>query len=126
MSEEFTAVAAVSVRDRIRGKVLGTGRTTSKLIEWEGEKVLVKQPSGRAFEAVSAVESPFRKNLLLLIACAFEADANGCAVRPLFEDTDLDSLLELPPQDPFLSALQTALTDMTQIKKLEVDARKSP
>lgn len=124
MSEESTA-ATQSVRDRIRGKVLGKDRTASRLVEWEGEKIVVKQPSGRAFEAVNAEQSPFRQNLLLLISCAFEADANGCPVRRLFEDSDMDGLLELPPGDPFLAVLQGALTEMTQIKKLEEDARKS-
>lgn len=120
------AEETISIRDRIRGKVLGRDRARSKLVEIEGEKVVVKQPNGRAFEAVKAADgSPFRQNLLLLIACAYEADANGCPVRPLFDESDLDGLMELPPQDPFLRALQNALTELADVKQTEEDARKS-
>ena len=118
-------MAEQSVRDRIRSKALGQDRLQSKLVEWDGEKLVVKQPNGKAFEAASKIESPFRKNMQILISCVFEADANGAPVRPLFESGDVERLMEMGPTDPFLTVLNDAIKSLTDLKTLQEDARKS-
>ena len=115
---------AESQRDRKRAKAL-SDRSKRKLVEFEGEKYLVKEPPQLAYEGVPKDAHGFRHRCIMLTKIVFDVDDQGLPTTPMFEDGDVDRLMEMGPNDPLLVVLTEAMAELTDPKKLEVDARKS-
>lgn len=123
MAEE-TQKAPMSVRDRAREKALKS-RIKSKLIEFEGEKILVTQPTRAAYEGFDEKASAFRKNALIIASCTQICDETGAPIGHLFENGDVDALMQMSPTDALLMELTKAINELADIKSLEAEATKS-
>ena len=116
---------AETQRDRKRAKALAA-RRKSKLVEYDGEKYLVQEPPQVAFEGIPKDAHGFRHRCVLLSRVVFDVDDSGNPTSRLFEDGDIETLMEMGPNDPLLKVLTEAKGELTNPDKLAEDARKSP
>lgn len=116
--------AVQSVRDRARAKAMAN-RQKSAPVEFEGEKFVVKQPTGADYEAVGDSKG-IRATAILLSRTVWVCDESGAPLQKLWEPGDIDAIVEMPISDPLLDALLKALNGLTNAAKLQEDAKKSP
>ena len=129
-----------SVLERIREKA-NRSRRASVVVYFEGEKIVVMQPTAKDYEeaeyaptSLGANGQPLyvdpvsrvRSSRRLLMACCYAADAQGGTVGRIWPKSMEAVVMDMPLTDPLLSKLTEAFAGLSNAKSLEAEATKSP
>jgi hypothetical protein len=96
-----------------RSNLLAKARSkfTSKIVEFEGERIEVRSPSlGQAneFAEAAAKNSNVAMSTLMVLRCCFDPATGG----PMFTPEDEAALLELPARGTFMEPVLQAVTEL--------------
>lgn len=115
MSKEdvIDAVRDPSIKDQLRSKILATKTPKSKIIDFMGEKIEIRQPTLK--DIVEAQESGAGKNAIItaLVSYAYIPGTN----EKLFETEDTESLMELPFGKDFMN-VSKAIEELSEVNFL--------
>lgn len=93
----------VSLRDKLRSKTVGAKKQfKSEIVEWDGEQYEIRQPSvgqrGRILQAAKVQTGDAEKmdlaklQVMATVCCTYVPGED----TPVFEEADIEALMELP------------------------------
>ena len=112
--QEEEAVPVRLTRDDVRSKIFSPKKLKSKIVNFFGSEIEIRQ--SRLSDIVAAAANEDRQNAVIdqLIDCAYVPGTD----EKVFEDTDKDSLLALPFGKDF-SDVNQAILELTQVNFLD-------
>lgn len=110
----------MSIRDNIRAKIFASKDFAEEVVDFFGEKIILRQPS--LSQVLEVQNSEDRKSAVIdtLIKYAYVPDESGkkASAEKVFEEADNDSLLTLPFGADFLR-VSNALEKLTNVNFLD-------